>query len=165
MMFNLRSLLVLIPLSVTVAACAAEPGDETDPASDTTEDALTNAETAKRYSCASNALWTIAGVADALICGTAAVPSGGLTVACYVIGAGAAGAGALAYCGAECAGAHAICPGYDGGLPASFRETSRSRLVSRCVGSVRYSHWEGSAGRRPEFENGTCICRQSCATP
>ncbi|HSO39439.1 MAG TPA: hypothetical protein VLT33_43225 [Labilithrix sp.] len=161
MTFNTRFLWLVAPLFVSVAACSAAPAEEGDLETGSSEDPLTNAQTSKIYSCASNALWTIAGAADMLVCGTAAVPSGGLTVACYVIGAGATGAGALAYCGAECPGAHSVCPGYDDGLPSSFRETSRSKLVSRCVGTVRYSHWPG----RPEFENGTCICRQSCPTP
>ncbi len=174
MLLNTRSLCSLwlaAPLFISVAACSVSPGDESDPAAGSSEDALTNAETSKICSCASNALWTIAGAADMVVCGNAAVPTGGLTLACYVIGAGATGAGALAYCGAECAGAHSICPGYDeaaaaagipgDGLPSSFQETSRTKLVSRCVGTVRYSRWPG----RPEFENGTCICRQNCPTP
>jgi hypothetical protein len=156
-----KSLFCVIPAGlIATSACSSAPPADIGSSSDDDE-ALTNAQISKIYTCASDALWTVAGLADTLICGTTAVPSGGLTLACYVIGAGATGAGALAYCGGECAGAHTICPGYGDGLPEGFTPKHKYRLLSRCIGDARYSHWEGS---KREFLDGKCICRRSCPT-
>ena len=165
--------LVTFALIGGLAACTSEvPDPEDEPVDDTTTsaDALTDDQVSRGYNCAAAGVTATAGAAAALSCGVASLPSGGATVLCYVAGVGTAGAGALAYCGSQCLGFRDVCPGYK---PASFRETSR--LVSRCVGTARYSHWEVTDpalvrryGRsRPEYRDGNCACPSGrvCPTP
>ncbi|MBS2017064.1 MAG: hypothetical protein JST00_29530 [Deltaproteobacteria bacterium] len=168
--------LFTVAVVATLAACtgdvpdANDDGEPDDVAATTSADALTDSQVSSAYNCAAAGITAIAGAAATVSCGIASLPSAGATVLCYVAGVGTAGAGSLAYCGAQCPGFRNVCPGYK---PASFRETSR--LVSRCVGTQRYSHWEltdpaliRKYGRsRPEFESGTCRCPpgRTCPTP
>ena len=168
------SLIVVVPLAAAASGCAAaedDPGDEPAIAESST-DALTDDQVSQSYNCLSNAAYTIAGTAAVVSCGLGAAPSGGLTTLCFIAGAGGVAGGTLAYCGARCPGAQSFCPGYRS-QSVAFRETSR--LVSRCVGTARYSHWEltdpnliRTYGRsRAEFRSGDCACPrgQICATP
>lgn len=153
-----------------VIGCTTDAPEESEGESTSGLSAASDDQVSSAYNCAAAGLTTIAGGAAAVSCGYAALPSGGLTALCYVAGAGAAGGGALAYCGSRCPGFRNVCPGY---APESFRVTSR--LVSRCVGTARYSHWEltdrsliEEYGRsRPEFPDGDCACPRGreCPTP
>ena len=150
-------------------ACTAG-GEEGAEEADVASASLSEDQVASAYTCAAAGVGAVAGTAAAVTCGLGAAPSGGTTVLCYVAGSGTAVAGGLAYCGSRCPGFRDFCPGY---APPSFRPTSR--LVSRCLGTVRYSRWEltdasliARYGRtRPEFENGTCACPRGrvCPTP
>lgn len=83
---------------------------------------------------------------------------------CYVLSAGGVAGSYLAWCGARCPGYKFVCPFYSEAPPPGYSELSE--LTCRCVGSQRYCRWESSDGTsRPEFENGTCECREACLTP
>ncbi len=132
--------------------------------------ALSDDTVSNAYNCAAAGATAAVGVGGAVTCGLTALPSGGVTALCYFVGVGTAAAGSLAWCGSKCPGFRDVCPGYK---PPSFRETSR--LVSRCAGTARYSHWEMTDaalikqyGRsRPEYRDGDCACPRgkTCPTP
>jgi hypothetical protein len=170
---HFSTLVTVSTVAMTVVACAATTDDDPDTEATVSSEVRRNYsddEVSSAYNCAANGIWTVAGGAGAVACGLGAAPSGGLTVLCYVASGGSAAGGALAYCGGRCPGFRNICPGY---APPSFRETSR--LVSRCVGTARYSHWEltdpaliRKYGRsQREFRNGDCVCPRgrTCPTP
>jgi hypothetical protein len=160
---------------LAIAACTGNAGSE-DPATleTTTSEALTDQQVANGYACLASGAAFVGGAAGVLTCGIAEFPSGGLATLCLVGASTSLVGGSASWCANQCQGFRGICPGYGTSMNLkSFRELGK--VVGRCVGTARYSHWEYADAalvrkygkRGTEYRDGNCTCPRgrACAEP